>query len=147
MKALKVTCENAKKILSISDQANIRINEIIKGVDIFEIIKRSEFEQKCQPLFDRLIEPISKAMQMANEKVKGLKIDEIILVGGSTRIPKIKEIVKENFPDCQINDSINPDEAIAYGATIAAEKILHNKDDSIKKFSLFDITPISLLMF
>ena len=144
MKTLKVTCENAKKILSISDQANIRINEIIKGVDIFEIIKRSEFEQKCQPLFNRLIEPISKAIQMANEKVKDLKIDEIILVGGSTRIPKIKEIVKENFPDCQINDSINPDEAIAYGATIAAEKILHNKDDSIKKFSLFDITPISL---
>ena len=80
MKTLKVTCENAKKILSISDQANIRINEIIKGVDIFEIIKRSEFEQKCQPLFDRLIEPISKAMQMANEKVKDLKIDEIILI-------------------------------------------------------------------
>ena len=144
MKALKVTCENAKKILSISDSANVRINDIVEKVDIFEIIKRSEFEKKCQPLFDRLIEPILKAMEMAKEKIKDLKLDEIILVGGSTRIPKIKEIVKENFPDCNINDSINPDEAIAYGATIAAEKILHNKDDSIKKFSLFDITPISL---
>ena len=144
MKALKVACENAKKILSISDNANIRINEIIQNVDIYEKVKRSEFEKKCQPLFDRLIEPISKAMQMANEKVNGLQIDEIILVGGSTRIPKIKEIVKNNFPDCKINDSINPDEAIAYGATIAAEKILHNKDDSIKNFSLFDITPFSL---
>ena len=144
MKALKVACENAKKILSISDQANIHINEIIKGVDIIEIIKRKEFEEKCQPLFDKLIEPITRAIDIAKEKKKDLNIDEVILVGGSTRIPKVKEIVKVNFPNSKINDSINPDEAVAYGATIAAEKILHNRDDTIKNFSLFDITPISL---
>ena len=141
MKRLKVACENAKKILSISDKANICINDIIKDVDIFEIIYRNEFEVECQPLFDRLIEPIEKALAIANEKIKKknqdnqeIQIDEIILVGGSTRIPKIKEIIKNNFPSCKINDSINPDEAIAYGATIAAEKILHNKDETIKIF-------------
>ena len=151
MKRLKVACENAKKILSISEKANICIHEIIKDIDIIEIINRNEFEQKCQSLFGRLIEPIEKAITMANEKVKQrnkdtneIQIDEVILVGGSTRIPKIKEIVSNYFPNSKINDSINPDEAIAYGATIAAEKILHNKDDTIKNFSLLDIIPISL---
>ena len=151
MKKLKVACENAKKILSISDKANICINDVMKDIDIIEIIYRKEFEKECQPLFDKLIEPIEKALTMAKEKVKqnkkdnqGIKIDEVVLVGGSTRIPKIKEIVRDYFPDCKINDSINPDEAIAYGATIAAEKILHNKDDTIKNFSLLDIIPISL---
>ena len=147
LKKLKVACENTKKILSISDKANICINDVMKDLDIIEIIYRNEFESECQPLFNKLIPPIEKAMQMAYEKkgkAKEMKIDEVILVGGSTRIPKVKDIVKNYFPNSRINDTINPDEAIAYGATIAAEKMLHNKDDTIKNFSLLDITPISL---
>ena len=119
----------------------------MKDLDIIEIIYRNEFESECQPLFNKLIPPIEKAMQMAYEKkgkAEEMKIDEVILVGGSTRIPKVKDIVKNYFPNSRINDTINPDEAIAYGATIAAEKMLHNKDDTIKNFSLLDITPISL---
>ena len=147
LKKLKVACENTKKILSISDKANICINDVMKDLDIIEIIYRNEFESECQPLFNKLIPPIEKAMQMAYEKkgkAEEMKIDEVILVGGSTRIPKVKDIVKNYFPNSRINDTINPDEAIAYGATIAAEKMLHNKDDTIKNFSLLDITPISL---
>ena len=147
LKKLKVACENTKKILSISDKANICINDTMKDLDIIEIIYRNEFESECQPLFNKLIPPIEKAMQMAYEKkgkAEEMKIDEVILVGGSTRIPKVKDIVKNYFPNSRINDTINPDEAIAYGATIAAEKMLHNKDDTIKNFSLLDITPISL---
>ena len=147
LKKLKVACENTKKILSISDKANICINDVMKDLDIIEIIYRNEFESECQPLFNKLIPPIEKAMQMAYEKkgkAEEMKIDEVILVGGSTRIPKVKDIVKNYFPNSRINDTINPDEAIAYGATIAAEKMLHNKDDTIKHFSLLDITPISL---
>ena len=147
LKKLKVACENTKKILSISEKANICINDVMKDLDIIEIIYRNEFESECQPLFNKLIPPIEKAMQMAYEKkgkAEEMKIDEVILVGGSTRIPKVKDIVKNYFPNSRINDTINPDEAIAYGATIAAEKMLHNKDDTIKNFSLLDITPISL---
>ena len=144
MKRLKVACENTKKILSVSEEANIWINEIIKDVSIIDIIRRIEFEIECKPLFDKLIDPIDKALKIANEKKKNIVIDEVILVGGSTRIPKIKEIVSKKFPNSKINDSINPDEAIAYGATIEAEKILYHQDDKIQIFSLLDITPFSL---
>ena len=144
MKRLKVACENTKKILSVSEEANIWINEIIKDVSIIDIIRRIEFEIECKPLFGKLIDPIDKALKIANEKKKNIVIDEVILVGGSTRIPKIKEIVSKKFPNSKINDSINPDEAIAYGATIEAEKILHHQDDKIQNFSLLDITPFSL---
>ena len=144
MKRLKVACENTKKLLSISEEANICVNGIIENVDIIQIIKRNEFETKCQPLFDKLFSPIEKALTMAKENKKNIIIDEVILVGGTTRIPKIKEIIKDYFPQSKINDSINPDEAIAYGATIQAEKILHHLDDKIKNFSLLDIAPFSL---
>ena len=144
MKRLKVACENTKKILSVSEEANIWINEIIKDVSIIDIIRRIEFEIECKPLFGKLNDPIDKALKIANEKKKNIVIDEVILVGGSTRIPKIKEIVSKKFPNSKINDSINPDEAIAYGATIEAEKILYHQDDKIQNFSLLDITPFSL---
>ena len=144
MKRLKVACENTKKLLSISEEANICVNGIIENVDIIQIIGRNEFEKKCQPLFDKLFSPIEKALTMAKENKKNIIIDEVILVGGSTRIPKIKEIIREYFPQSKINDSINPDEAIAYGATIEAEKILYHQDDKIQNFSLLDITPFSL---
>ena len=139
MKRLKVACENTKKILSVSEEANIWINEIIKDVSIIDIIRRIEFEIECKPLFDKLIDPIDKALKIANEKKKNIIIDEVILVGGSTRIPKIKEIVSKKFPNSKINDSINPDEAIAYGATIEAEKILYHQDDKIQNFSLYHL--------
>ena len=144
MKRLKVSCENYKKILSVSESVNIFINNIIENVDIIDIINREDFLNACQPLFDRLIEPISKALDLAKEKDINVKIDEIILVGGSTRIPKIKEIIRDLFPNTKINDSINPDEAVAYGATLEAEKILHNKDSAMQNFSLLDIIPFSL---
>ena len=143
MKRLKVACENTKKNLSNSNEVHLRINEIIQNADISVIITREDFERECKPLFDKLIEPMKNALTMAN--LQNDQINEVILVGGSTRIPKIIEIVKNYFPKCKkINNSLNPDEAIAYGATIEAEKILHNKDKIIKNFALFDITPFSL---
>ena len=144
MKRLKVSCENTKKLLSISEEANIQINEIIKNFDIIQKIRRKEFEIECQPLFEKLNEPIEKALKIANENKNNIIIDEVILVGGSTRIPKIKEIIRDKFPNSKINDSINPDEAVAYGATLEAEKILHPQGDIMKNFSLLDITPFSL---
>ena len=106
-------------------------------------IKREEFEELCKDLFDRLRIPLDKAIKDA--RLIAREIKEIVLVGGSTRIPKIKTFLKEYFgEDCKINDSINPDEAVAYGATLMAAKILMTNDISLSGFNLMDITPLSL---
>ena len=142
IKRLKVSCENIKKILSNADSAILRINNFYMNEDISEKITREEFEKECEPLFKRLNACLDDALDKANLKKED--INQIILVGGSTRIPKVKEIVKNYFPNCKINDKINPDEAVAYGATIDAEKILHNKNNNISNFHLVDIIPLSL---
>ena len=142
IKKLKIACENIKKILSSSEGTTLRINNFYNNMDLNEPITRKEFEEKCKHLFKRLEHPLDEALRKA--KLTKNDINEIILVGGSTRIPKVKEVVKNYFPNCKINDSINPDEAVAYGATLDAEKILHNKDDSITNFHLLDIIPLSL---
>ena len=141
-KKLKVACENSKILLSISEEATIKMYDIIENFDLIIQISRKEFEYECQHLFDKLYEPIENALEIAKEKKKN--INEVILVGGSTRIPKIKEIIRLNFPKCKINDSINPDEVIAYGATIEAEKILRPQNYIIRNLSLLDVTLFSL---
>ena len=143
MKKLKVSCENAKKILSSSNQTILRINNICDNKDINERITRKDFEQICQRLFDRLKTPMDTALK--NNRLIKTDINEVILIGGSTRIPKIKEFINEYFDkQIKINDSINADEAVAYGATLQAEKILYNRDEIISNFHILDITPFSL---
>ena len=143
IKKLKVACENAKKILSSSDKTTIRINNVLDKIDINVEITKDEFERICQPLIDKLNIPLNSAISEAEKKMRELNkkfskedIDEIILIGGSTRIPKVKEFVKDFFPSKRINDSINPDEAVAYGATLQAEKLLYNSDKIISNFHI-----------
>ena len=142
MKRLKVACENIKKILSSSESTTLRINNFFKDQDLIEPITREEFEKICQPFFEKMVITIDEALK--NAKLSKKDINEIILVGGSTRIPKVKSVIEEYFPKCKINNSINPDEAVAYGATLEAEKILHNKNELISNFHLLDIIPLSL---
>ena len=143
IKRLKVSCENLKKILSNAESAILRINNFYMNEDISEKITRKEFEEECEPLFQRIEKCLEDALTSANLKKED--INQIILVGGSTRIPKVKELVQNYFPKCKINNKINPDEAVAYGATIDAEKILHNKDNNnVSNFHLIDIIPLSL---
>jgi L1 cell adhesion molecule like protein len=151
IKRLKVACENIKKILSKSDKTTLRINNILDKVDINVDISKTEFENICKPLIQRLEIPLNNAIAEARKKMQILKkhfsennIDEIILVGGSTRIPMVKKFVKNFFKTQKINDTINPDEAVAYGATLQAEKILYNRDKIISNFHILDITPFSL---
>ena len=151
IKRLKIACENAKKNLSLSDRTILTINNLLDEVDINVAITKKEFESICQPLFERLKIPLLTAISEAHKKMKILKkdfskdnIDEVILVGGSTKIPKVKEFVKSFFPNKKINDTINPDEVIAYGATLQAEKILYNHDKIISNFNILDIVPLSL---
>ena len=139
---LKINCENIKKRLSKYDQAKLYIENFYENTPLIESIKRTEFEDICSDLFKKL--KISLEDALKNAKLTKDEIHEIILVGGSTRIPKVKEIVRNYFPNSKINDKNNPDEAVAFGATLEANKILHNKDNSINNFLLMDITPLSL---
>ena len=142
LKKLKINCESIKKKLSFSDEQTLFIEKFFENEDLKITIKREEFEDKCNDLFRRLEKSLDDAL--TNAKLTKNEINQIILVGGSTRIPKVKQIVKNYFPNCKINDSIDPDEAVAFGATIEAEKILHNNNESISNFLLKDITPLSL---
>ena len=142
IKNLKISCEKIKKTLSSSENATLRINNFYNNEDLIENIERQDFEVICEDLFKRIEIPIEDAL--SNAKLTKNDIKEIILIGGSTRIPKVKQIVKNYFPNCKINDTINPDEAVAFGATIEAEKIMHNKDCSISNFILMDVIPLSL---
>ena len=151
IKRLELACEYDKKILSLSDSTTLRLYNILDKTDIIVNIDKEEFERVCQPLFDKLNLPLITAISEAEKKMKNLNkkfskddIDEIILVGGSTKIPKVKEFVKNFFPNKKINDSINPDEAVAFGATLQAEKVLYNYDKIISNFHILDIVPFSL---
>ncbi len=143
MKILKLACENIKKILCTTDKTILRLTNFYNNIDIDMTITKEDFEKICAPLFERLKTPINIALSNANLKEED--IDEVILIGGSTRIPKVKKTVKEFFSKVKaINDSINPDEAVAYGATLQAEKKLYNKDGIISNLNILDITPFSV---
>ena len=143
MKNLKISCENIKKVLSTNLSTILSINNFYNNEDLVESIRRDTFEELCSDLFERLRKPLDEALMDA--RITADEIKEIVLVGGSTRIPKIKTFLTEYFGrDCKINDSINPDEAVAYGATLMAAKILIKGDKVLQGFNLMDITPLSL---
>ena len=142
IKRLKIACENIKRVLSIEKETTLCLNNFYNNQDIFEDISRNSFEYLCKDLFEKLKEPVDDALAYA--KLTPKDINEIVLVGGSTRIPHIKTILKEKFENIKINDQINPDETVAYGATLVAAKILIKRDNLLLGFNLMDITPLSL---
>ena len=144
IKRLKIACENIKKVLSIKFETELCISNFYNNKDINKKISRNNFEILCEKLFKKLINPLKEALTLA--KLTKDKIKQIVLVGGSTRIPKIKDILNEFFenPEIKINDTINPDETVAYGATLMAAKILYKKSAFTSEFNLMDITPFSL---
>ena len=122
IKRLKISCENIKRVLSSKEETIICINNFYNNKDIEEKITSSYFEILCTDLFKKLETPLKEALTLA--KLKKEQIKEVILVGGSTRIPKIEFILSDFFENAKINNSINPDETVAYGATLMAAKIL-----------------------
>ena len=143
IKNLKISCENIKRVLSSTNSTVLSIPNFYNGKDLMESIKRDEFEELSQDLFDKLNDPLKEALMDA--KITYKDIGQIVLVGGSTRIPKIKQFLIEYFGEnIKINDSINPDEAVAYGATLMAAKIVIKRDKNLSGFNLMDINPLSL---
>lgn len=139
---LKAACERAKRTLSSSAQASLEIDSLLDGQDFYTSITRSRFDELCGALFRSTMVPVEKALQDA--KLSKSDIDEIVLVGGSTRIPKIQKLLSEYFGDKELNKSINPDEAVAYGAAVQAAILTGEEHETIKDLLLLDVTPLSL---
>ena len=136
---LKEHCEKAKKKLSQHDEVEIEVESIAKGKDLYLKITRAKFEDLCKNIFEKCKLPLEEVLKDSNCKPQD--VDEIVLVGGSTRIPKIQQMLKDYFYGKELNKRLNPDEAVAYGATIEAAIQMGKYSDDV---SLLDVCPFSL---
>merc|ERR1712166_1400198 len=141
MRRLRTACERAKRNLSPSANAQIEIDSLFGGVDFYSSIARARFEDLCADLFRGTIEPVEKVIRDAKAD-KG-SVDEVVLVGGSTRIPKIQELITNFFNGKEPCRSINPDEAVAYGAAVQAN-ILTGGTTGDQDILLLDVAPLSM---
>merc|ERR1712072_550622 len=142
LRRLRTSCERAKRTLSSSTQAYIEIDSLFDGIDFQSTITRARFEEMNMDYFRKTMEPVEKVMRDA--KIAKDKVDEIVLVGGSTRIPKIQSMLKTFFNGKDPNKSINPDEAVAYGATVQAAILSGVQSANLDDLLLLDVTPLSL---
>ena len=142
MRRLKTACESAKRSLSASTVANIEIDSLFEGHDFNTTITRAKFENLCNDIFQRTMAPVEQVLKDA--KMSKSDVDEIVLVGGSTRIPKIQELLSTFFNGKELNKSINPDEAVAYGAAVQAAILAGHSDSRLDGLLLLDVTPLSL---
>lgn len=142
LRRLKTTCERAKRTLSSATQASVEIDSLFEGQDFYTSITRARFEELCMDVFRQTIEPVDRVLRDA--KVSKNQITDIVLVGGSTRIPKVQQMLSEYFNGKELNKSINPDEAVAYGAAAEAAILTNTKSEKLNKVILCDINPLSL---
>ena len=140
---LRTACERAKRTLSSSTQAYVEIDGLFEGVDFNSSITRARFEELCVDYFKATLEPVEKVLRDA--KMSKSQIHEIVLVGGSTRIPKVQQLLSDFFGGKTLNKSINPDEAVAYGAAVQAAILTKSeKDERLESLVLLDVAPLSL---
>ncbi|XP_067654707.1 heat shock protein 70 B2-like [Haliotis asinina] len=142
MRRLHTACERAKRTLSSSTEASIEIDSLYEGVDFYSKISRARFEELCSDLFRSTLEPVEKALRDA--KLDKSRIHDVVLVGGSTRIPKIQKLLQNFMNGKDLNKSINPDEAVAYGAAVQAAVLSGDSSDAIRDVLLVDVAPLSL---
>ncbi|XP_021370483.1 heat shock protein 70 B2-like [Mizuhopecten yessoensis] len=142
LRRLRTACERAKRTLSSNSEASLEIDSLFEGIDFYSKLTRARFEDLCADLFRATLEPVEKALRDA--KMDKSKIHEVVLVGGSTRIPKIQKMLEDFMNGKQLNKSINPDEAVAYGAAVQAAVLTGDSSDVIKDVLLVDVAPLSL---
>ncbi len=141
LRRLRTMCERAKRTLSTATQASIEVDSLAEGIDFNATITRAKFESLCDSLFRRTIAPIDRCL--ADAKISKDQIHEIVMVGGSSRIPKIRELLSSYFNGKKLNDSVHPDEAVAYGAAVQAH-ILTGGSEKVDSVILLDVAPLSL---
>lgn len=142
LRRLRTACERAKRTLSSATQASVEIDSLFDGVDFYTSITRARFEELCGDLFRSTIDPVEKVLR--DSKLDKASIHEIVLVGGSTRIPRIQKLVQDYFNGKELNKSINPDEAVAYGAAVQAAILTGDTSEKTQDLLLLDVAPLSL---
>ena len=142
LRRLRTACERAKRTLSSSAQTSIEIDSLFEGIDFYTSITRARFEELCQDLFRSTMDPVEKVLRDA--KIDKSSVDEIVLVGGSTRIPRIQKLVSDFFNGKEPNKSINPDEAVAYGAAVQAAILTGDTSEKTQDLLLLDVAPLSM---
>jgi len=142
MRRLRTACEKAKRTLSSSTTASIEIDSLFDGIDLYTSISRAKFESLCEDLFKGCLNPVEKVLRDA--KMDKASVDEIVMVGGSTRIPKIQSLISECFNGKELSKNINPDEAVAYGAAVQASILTGNTSEKTDALLLLDVAPLSL---
>eukprot|EP00355_Strombidium_rassoulzadegani_P002669 CAMPEP_0168612366 /NCGR_PEP_ID=MMETSP0449_2-20121227/2879_1 /TAXON_ID=1082188 /ORGANISM="Strombidium rassoulzadegani, Strain ras09" /LENGTH=644 /DNA_ID=CAMNT_0008652927 /DNA_START=56 /DNA_END=1990 /DNA_ORIENTATION=+ len=139
---LRQEVEKAKRDLSSVHQVKVTIEGIIDGIDFSETITRARFEELCADLFKKTLQPVQQVLE--DSGLKKSEIDEVVLVGGSTRIPKVQQLIKDFFNGKEPNRGINPDEAVAYGAAVQGGILGGEQSEETKDILLIDVTPLTL---
>jgi len=142
LRRIRTAAERAKRTLSSSSITNIEIESLYEGLDFSVSLSRAKFESLCGNIFNKTLDPVIKVLSDA--KISKGDVDNIVLVGGSTRIPKVQELLSNFFNGKELSKDINPDEAIAYGAAVQAALLSGHHDDKLDSLVLLDITPLSL---
>eukprot|EP00899_Mesostigma_viride_P003177 jgi/Mesvir1/12860/Mv05888-RA.1 len=142
LRRLRTACERAKRTLSSTTQNSIEIDSLFEGIDFYSTITRARFEELNMDLFRKCMDPVEKCLRDA--KMDKSVIHDVVLVGGSTRIPKIQQMLQEFFNGKELCKSINPDEAVAYGAAVQAAILSGEGNEKVQDLLLLDVTPLSL---
>ncbi|KAJ1618583.1 heat shock protein 70 family [Pavlovales sp. CCMP2436] len=142
LRRLRTACERAKRTLSSSTQTSVEIDSLFEGIDFFSSITRARFEELCMDLFRGTLEPVEKVLR--DSKIDKRSVHDVVLVGGSTRIPKVQQLLSDYFNGKEPSKAINPDEAVAYGAAVQAAILAGTGSSKTSELLLLDVTPLSL---
>ena len=142
LRRLRTAAERAKRTLSSATQASVEIDSLFEGIDLYTSITRARFEELCMDLFRGTLDPVEKVLR--DSKIDKSRVDEIVLVGGSTRIPKVQRLITDFFNGKEPCKSINPDEAVAYGAAVQAAILSGVTSKKTEELLLLDVAPLSL---
>jgi L1 cell adhesion molecule like protein len=142
LRRMRTSCERAKRTLSSAAQTSIELDSLFEGVDFASSITRSRFEELCMDLFRKCMDPVERCLRDA--KMDKGQVHEIVLVGGSTRIPKVQDLLRDFFNGKEPNRSINPDEAVAYGAAVQGAILSGEGGQKVQELLLLDVTPLSM---
>ncbi|WFD41593.1 Homospermidine synthase 1 [Malassezia psittaci] len=142
LRRLRTAAERAKRTLSSSAQTSIEIDSLFEGIDFYTSITRARFDELCGDLFQATLQPVEKVLR--DSKIDKSQVNDIVLVGGSTRIPRVQKLLSDFFNGKELNKSINPDEAVAYGAAVQAAILTGDTSEKTQDLLLLDVAPLSM---
>lgn len=142
LRRLRTACEKAKRTLSSSSQATVEVDSLADGHDFNTTLTRAKFESLCNHLFVKCMGPVEQVLR--DSKIAKDRVDEVVLVGGSSRIPRVQQLLRDFFGGKELCQSINPDEAVAYGAAVQGAILGGQKSEKINDIILLDVTPLTL---